>query len=185
MKQHNALTALLLTMALLAASVVPAFAYSPVEPHSPYYETDSGKIDSAKAYVTELLKRGSDHFDTAGELRLRGLAASMDEAKAIAWEDHETASAYLSAFEDALARSVEIWSGRSEEFDGYEYFTEGDAERLRELVYGTEKLVHDDAPLLEILNTEARLYFEGAKTLDEAAASIQSRAGLYVAEQYG
>ena len=28
MKQHNALTALLLTMALLAASVVPAFAYS-------------------------------------------------------------------------------------------------------------------------------------------------------------
>lgn len=102
MKQHNALTALLLTMALLAASVVPAFAYSPVEPHSPYYETDSGKIDSAKAYVTELLKRGSDHFDTAGELRLRGLAASMDEAKAIAWEDHETASAYLSAFEDAL-----------------------------------------------------------------------------------
>ena len=90
-----------------------------------------------------------------------------------------------SAFEDALARSVEIWSGRSEEFDGYEYFTEGDAERLRELVYGTEKLVHDDAPLLEILNTEARLYFEGAKTLDEAAASIQSRAGLYVAEQYG
>ena len=102
MKQHNARTALLLTMALLAASVVPAFAYSPVEPHSPYYEVDSGKIDSAKAYVDELLKRGSDHFDTAGELRLRGLAASMDEAKAIAWEDHETASAYLSAFDEAL-----------------------------------------------------------------------------------
>jgi hypothetical protein len=88
-------------------------------------------------------------------------------------------------FEKALARSLEIWSGRSKEFDGYEYFTEGDADRLRELVYGTEKLAHDDAPLLEILNTEARLYFEGAKTLDEAAASIQSRAGLYVAEQYG
>ena len=102
MKQHNALTALLLTMALLAASVVPAFAYSPVEPHSPYYETDSEKIAGAKAYVDELLKRGSDHFDTAGELRLRGLAASMDEAKAIAWEDHETASAYLSAFDEAL-----------------------------------------------------------------------------------
>lgn len=102
MKQHNALTALLLTMALLAASVVPAFAYSPVEPHSPYYETDSEKIAGAKAYVDELLKRGSDHFDTAGELRLRGLAASMDEAKTIAWEDHETATAYLSAFDEAL-----------------------------------------------------------------------------------
>ena len=88
-------------------------------------------------------------------------------------------------FEKALACSLETWSGRSEAFGGYEYFTEGDAERLRELVYGTEKLAHDDAPLLEILNTEARLYFEGAKTLDEAAASIQSRAGLYVAEQYG
>ena len=72
MKQRNALTALLLTMALLAASVVPAFAYSPVEPHSPYYETDIAKISDAKAYVTELLKRGSDRFDTAGELRLRG-----------------------------------------------------------------------------------------------------------------
>ena len=88
-------------------------------------------------------------------------------------------------FEEALACSLETWSGRSEAFGGCEYFTEGDAERLRELVYGTEKLAHDDAPLLEILNTEARLYFEGAKTLDEAAASIQSRAGLYVAEQYG
>lgn len=88
-------------------------------------------------------------------------------------------------FEKALACSLETWSGRSERFGGYEYFTEGDAERLRELVYGTGKLAHDDAPLLEILNTEARLYFEGVKTLDEAAASIQSRAGLYVAEQYG
>jgi hypothetical protein len=88
-------------------------------------------------------------------------------------------------FEKALACSLETRSGRSEAFGGYEYFTEGDAERLRELVYGTKKLAHDDAPLLEILNTEAQLYFEGAKTLDEAAASIQSRAGLYVAEQYG
>lgn len=86
-------------------------------------------------------------------------------------------------FEKALTRSLEIWS--RQKIGGSEYFTKGDADRLRELVYSTDKLVHDDAPLLEILNTEAQLYFEGVKTLDETAASIQSRAGLFVAEQYG
>ena len=142
MKQHNALTALLLTMTLLAASVVPAFAYSPVEPHSPYYETDSGKIDSAKAYVDELLKRGSDHFDTAGELRLRGLAASMDEAKAIAWEDHETASAYLSAFDEALGTIQPVKENAALVFPQEEV-------RMRRLLHGYfDKNEPGDEPLI-------------------------------------
>ncbi|MBR1457447.1 MAG: hypothetical protein IJ594_09870 [Oscillospiraceae bacterium] len=89
-----------------------------------------------------------------------------------------------SSFEQALSLAVE--HGAALHTDAaIPWFTEGDAQRLRDLVYATEKMVHDDPALLDIIRAEAGLYFDGYRTLDEAAAAVQSRASLYVSEQYG
>lgn len=83
-------------------------------------------------------------------------------------------------FEGCLARSVQEGDP-----DDYYTITQADAEKLRQLVYGTERLAHTDEALLSIIKTEAANYYAGYKTLDEAAALIQSRASLYMSEQYG
>ncbi len=82
------------------------------------------------------------------------------------------------SFESALEASLSDQSVR-----GYDNFNAEDAARLRALVYGTDKLVHCDEALLDILKTEARAYFAGQISLDEAASRTQSRASLYLAEQ--
>lgn len=85
-----------------------------------------------------------------------------------------------SSFEAALQASISEQTVR-----GYDVFSAEDAARLRELVYATDQMARCDGALLDILKSEARGYFEGQQSLDEAAARIQSRASLYVAEQMG
>lgn len=80
-------------------------------------------------------------------------------------------------FEQELEASICESSPRE-----YDIFTREDAEKLRNLVYATEKTVHDEEELLNILKEGAEQYFSGQKTLDETAALIQSRAKIYVAE---
>ena len=82
------------------------------------------------------------------------------------------------SFESALEASLSDQSVR-----GYDNFNAEDAARLRALVYETDKLVRCDEALLGILKTEARAYFAGQISLDEAASRTQSRASLYLAEQ--
>ena len=82
------------------------------------------------------------------------------------------------SFESALEASLSDQSVR-----GYDNFNAEDAARLRALVYGTDKLVRCDEALLDILKVEARAYFAGQISLDEAASRTQSRASLYLAEQ--
>ncbi len=64
----------------------------------------------------------------------------------------------------------------------YYIFTSEDAEKLKELVNTTEKIVHDDDALLNLIKESTEQYFSGQKTLDEAADMIQSRVSIYVAE---
>ena len=66
---------------------------------------------------------------------------------------------------------------------GYDNFSQTDAQRLRDLVYATDKLVRCDETLLDMIKSNARAYFDGQISLDEAADRIQSSARLYVAEQ--
>ena len=47
----------------------------------------------------------------------------------------------------------------------------------------TEKTVHREEELLTLIRQGAEQYFSGQKSLDEAAALIQSRAAIYVAEK--
>ena len=62
-------------------------------------------------------------------------------------------------------------------------FTREDADKLRELVYSTEKMARKDDTLTEIIRTEAAACFAGDKSLEDTVRNIQSRASIYVAEQ--
>ncbi len=64
-------------------------------------------------------------------------------------------------------------------------FTREDADKLRELVYSTEKMARKDDTLTEIISSEASAYFAGDKSLEDTVRNIQSRASIYVAEQAG
>ena len=64
-------------------------------------------------------------------------------------------------------------------------FNADDAQRLREQVYGTTKLIRTDEQILQVIQSEINAYLDGQKTAEEAAKQIQSRLSLYLAEQYG
>ena len=70
-----------------------------------------------------------------------------------------------------------------QDVQGLDQFNEDDAQRLWELVYATDKMVRCDKTLLDMIKNNARAYFGGQISLDEAADRIQSSARLYVAEQ--
>ena len=93
------------------------------------------------------------------------------------FEDLTFADHYI--FEKVLQNSL------SDELvgQGVADFNEYDAELMRQQVYNTTKLAHKDEALLRIICSEAVAYFEGQKSLDDAAAQIQSRVSIYLAEQ--
>ena len=63
-------------------------------------------------------------------------------------------------------------------------FSAEDAEKLRELVFSSTKSIRDEGTLREMISTEASAYLSGQRSPDETAALIQSRASIYIAEQY-
>ena len=90
--------------------------------------------------------------------------------------------ALKATFEKMLEREI------SDDFDErfqISYFTAADAERLREQVYGTTKLVVPDEGLIRLMREEIKRYYDGQLSAPEAAAAIQNRARIYVSEQYG
>lgn len=85
-------------------------------------------------------------------------------------------------FEKAADRAV---INQTETAHDIDIFNEDDAKILREQVYITEKLVSSDEDILMIIRSEATQYFEGQKSVEEAANQVQSRVSIYLAEQYG
>ncbi len=71
------------------------------------------------------------------------------------------------------------WMGEPEVAD------QADVDRFCRLLDGTTVVGGEDEALLAILADEAAYYFAGQRTAAEAAAVIQNRASLYLAEQYG
>ena len=72
-----------------------------------------------------------------------------------------------------------------EEVRGYMSFTVEDANKLRELVYATDKTVCEDQQLLELISGVIQDFLAGRYSAKDAAANLQSRASIYIAEQYG
>ena len=65
------------------------------------------------------------------------------------------------------------------------YLNAENAEELRQQVYSTTNLVDTDEGLIRILRDEISRYYGGQVTGEEAAKAIQSRASIYVSEQFG
>ncbi len=84
------------------------------------------------------------------------------------------------AFEKNLELSIDEDSSQD-----YLVLTREDAEKMRRLVYSTEKMARQDDTLTEIISAEAAAYFAGDKSLEDTVSNIQSRASIYVAEQAG
>lgn len=94
-------------------------------------------------------------------------------------------SSDIPLLQSSFEKRVESMIGRERWTPEDPGFYEQDAEKLRELVYSSDKVIRREAPLMEILKAETAAYLAGRQDLEEAAALIQSRASIYVAEQAG
>lgn len=83
---------------------------------------------------------------------------------------------YMPLLQEELARA------RDDEAQEIQ-MTEEDAERFLALVSKLENAALYDETVLDIIKSESQAFFNGDKTAEETARLIQSRAGLYVAEQ--
>jgi hypothetical protein len=62
----------------------------------------------------------------------------------------------------------------------------GATKKLDGLLTGTRSAAaYADKPLRDIIMSEGEAFLAGAQTAENAAARIQSRAGIYLSEQYG
>lgn len=87
------------------------------------------------------------------------------------------------SFERAVEN--ELRRDRSEENLPFEPFNQADADALRELVYGTGKIVCTDEAVMAVMEEAINAYLGGKWSAQEAAQQIQGRLSIYMAEQYG
>ena len=152
------------------------------------------ETEGTGSYFLKLGSSPSEWRGTMGQnTRLGIMAASQKQAGAWRFvrtlmEGAQTVSldngipVFKASFERALESAVT--DEHSDRFD-IDYFTAADADKLREQVYGSTKLVDTDPGLCDIIRAEARRYLGGQLSAEEAAQNIQSRASVYIAEQYG
>ena len=62
--------------------------------------------------------------------------------------------------------------------------TQDEVNMLIDYFSTVDTIARYDESLTDIINEEANAYFKGTKSVDEAASLIQSRAGIYLSEQY-
>lgn len=106
--------------------------------------------------------------------------------KAAAWElVRYTLTATWQASAPGLPLRMDILekqvSALENESDGL--FTEADAAKFLDVLLGSEVFIYDDDTISEIVLEEASPYFMGEKSAASVAEVINSRVGLYLAEQ--
>ena len=62
--------------------------------------------------------------------------------------------------------------------------TQADIDMLKEYFANVDKVSRQDMSIDEIVNEEFGLFYDGQKTVDETVSVIQSRASIYMSEQY-
>ena len=67
----------------------------------------------------------------------------------------------------------------------YASFNEKDAAVMRELVYGTDRMVIRDEAVIDTLQTELRAFLAGKESAEEAAGLLQNKLSIYMSEHYG
>lgn len=92
----------------------------------------------------------------------------------------------IPVFRDSFEQAVENSLQRPQSnVNTYDSFNEKDAAVMRELVYGTDRLVIRDEAVTNTLKTELNAFLSGQKSAEETARQIQSRMSIYMAEHYG
>ncbi len=84
-------------------------------------------------------------------------------------------------FEQAV--QAELDRGRSQDDLPFPCYTAEDADTLRSIVYGTDKVVCTDKAVIDIITRTITPYLEGKGSAEDAAHEIQSRMSIYLAEQ--
>ena len=102
-------------------------------------------------------------------LMLNGEASTLDSGIPV----------FRAQFEQAVENSI---NNTVDAAQGYTFFSNQDAQNMRDLVYGTTRLVHTDDALLSVIRSEANAFLSGQKSAQDAASQTQSRMKLYLAE---
>lgn len=95
-----------------------------------------------------------------------------------------------SDFDKACAESIESSKNSNDTYyvGGSEIemppLTQEDIDTLKNYITKVTNRYRYDDNIINIVNEEAALFFDGTKTVDETAQIIQSRASLYMSEQY-
>lgn len=123
------------------------------------------------------------------------LLYACQTAALLRWRDGEAEGAqYLDAALAALGAEVqlaEVGDGLAANYDAFrrraaQELGEDSCAALDALLHSTTAaLRYADAPLCTAIASAAASFLSGDKTADEAAALIQSRASVYMAEKYG
>jgi len=143
---------------------------------------------------TGQLKLGDGFLWTGGCNTSLGVMASS-ENKDGAWrfvktfmhgEDEPYLTDGIPVLRASFERAVENNMQRPQSnVSDYASFNEKDAAVMRELVYGTDRLVIRDDVVMDTLKTEINAFLAGKESAEEAARLIQSKLSLYMSEHYG
>ena len=147
------------------------------------------------SYLLKLGSSAGESRSTVGQNTRIGIMASSKHQEG-AWrfvrtlmmsesEEDQSISFGIPASRERFERVIDSSLSNNGEFQGLAMFNADDAQRLREQVYGTTKLIHTDEQILLVMQSEINAFLDGQKSAEEAAKQIQSRLSLYLAEQYG
>lgn len=146
------------------------------------------------SYLLKLGSSAGESRSTVGQNTRIGIMASSKHQDG-AWrfvrtlmtsesEEDQAISFGIPVFRERFERVIDSSLSNNGEFQGLAMFNADDAQRLREQVYGTTKLIHTDEQILLVMQSEINAFLDGQKSAEEAAKQIQSRLSLYLAEQY-
>lgn len=119
------------------------------------------------------ISAGSDHKEACWEF-IKNFVMNPDT-------NRDTAD-YLPLYRPALVNVVNSWRGRKDDTKSM-ILTPEDANKLYQLIETPERLSVYDETVVDIIIEEAEEYFAGNRTAEDAAARVQERVSLYVAEQ--
>ena len=88
---------------------------------------------------------------------------------------------YTAAYRPKLAATISLY--RTDDFKGVKMENKQDVLDLYEIIELPEHMAVYDETVVDIIIEEAEEYFAGNRTAEEAAARVQERVSLYVAEQ--
>ena len=80
--------------------------------------------------------------------------------------------------------SVETLRELNVSYDHEHGLTQEDVDMLIDYFSSVTRLSRYDQSINDIINEETALFFDGTKSVDETAFIIQSRASIYMSEQY-